>query len=99
VTETAKASAKKPVRRKSRVQLGDIPSASSNKAKKLTVLEKSAMDWRSHVDSHTESHVKDELDANRRGGGYLEKVQFLEDVGERRDKLFEESRAKKRRQA
>ena len=43
------------------------------------------------------TRLKDELDANRRGGGYLEKVQFLNEVGDRRDKLLEESKDKKRR--
>ncbi|KZV76855.1 hypothetical protein PENSPDRAFT_345798 [Peniophora sp. CONT] len=86
---------KKPGRRKSRIQLGDIPSTASQKAKKLTTIEKSAMDWRAH--SQSDAQLKDDLDANRRGGGYLEKVQFLNDVGDRRDKLLEENKDKKRR--
>ncbi|VDC03753.1 unnamed protein product [Peniophora sp. CBMAI 1063] len=86
---------KKPGRRKSRVQLSDIPSASSQKAKKLSTIEKSAIDWKAH--SRDDAQLMDELDANRRGGGYLEKVQFLNDVGDRRDKLLEESKDKKRR--
>lgn len=86
---------KKLARRKSRVQLGDIPSASAQTAKKLSTIEKSAMDWRAH--SQSDAQLKDELDANRRGGGYLEKVQFLDDVGDRRDKLLEENKDKKRR--
>ena len=89
--------AKKPMRRKSRVQLAEIPSASSQKAKKLTTLEKSAMDWQEHVASQPNAKLQDELDANRRGGGYLDKMRFLNDVGDRRDKLLEDSKSGKRR--
>ena len=85
----------KPGRRKSRIQLSEIPSAGSQKAKKLTTVEKSAIDWKAHAQDNAQ--LKDELDANRRGGGYLEKVQFLNDVGDRRDKLLEERKERKRR--
>jgi hypothetical protein len=69
---------------------------SSAKAKKLTTLDKSSMDWRAHV-NESEPSVKDELEANRRGGGYLEKVEFLKRVDERKDGLIEMSKGKRRR--
>ena len=71
-----------------------IPKASQ--AKKITTLDKSAMDWRAHVSSQS-SDVKDELDDNRRGGGYLEKVDFLKRVQDRREDAFEASKLSKRR--
>ena len=58
------------------------------------------MDWKSHVaTSGTDSGLQDELTANRRGGGYLEKVEFLQRVGERREEALEASKAGKRRRA
>ncbi|KAF8119937.1 bucentaur or craniofacial development-domain-containing protein, partial [Boletus edulis] len=71
-----------------------IPKASQ--AKKITTLDKTAMDWRAHVASQS-GDVKDELDANRRGGGYLEKVDFLKRVQDRREEAFEGSKLNKRR--
>jgi Bucentaur or craniofacial development len=53
------------------------------------------MDWRAHIES--QSGVKDELEANRRGGGYLEKMDFLHRVEERREDVFEASKSSKRR--
>ncbi|KAG1741462.1 bucentaur or craniofacial development-domain-containing protein [Suillus paluster] len=82
---------KPPGPRKPRTSLADIP---TQKAKKITTLDKSAMDWRAHV---TSSDVKDELDANRRGGGYLEKMDFLKRVEDRREDAFEASKSNKRR--
>lgn len=67
------------------------------KATKLTTLDKSAMDWKSHVTGAQDPALKDELDANRRGGGYLEKVDFLQRVGERKDEAFEANKSSKRR--
>jgi len=82
---------KPPGPRKPRKSLADIP---TQKAKKITTLDKSAMDWRAHV---TSSDVKDELDANRRGGGYLEKMDFLQRVEDRREDVFEANKSNKRR--
>lgn len=93
----AKPPAKRPGPRKPKVSLAAIPTASSQKAKKLSTLEKSAMDWRAHVQASEEAGLKDELDANRRGGGYLEKVEFLNRVEERREDVFEASKGSKRR--
>ncbi|KIK41700.1 hypothetical protein CY34DRAFT_805792 [Suillus luteus UH-Slu-Lm8-n1] len=85
------ATRKPPGPRKPRTLLADIP---TQKAKKITTLDKSAMDWRAHV---TSSDVKDELDANRRGGGYLEKMDFLKRVEDRREDAYEASKSNKRR--
>ncbi|KAG2340974.1 hypothetical protein BDR05DRAFT_966226 [Suillus weaverae] len=87
------ATRKPPGPRKPRTSLADIP---TQKAKKITTLDKSAMDWRTHV---TSSDVKDELDANRRGGGYLEKMDFLKRVEDRREDAYEASKSNKRRRA
>lgn len=71
------------------------------KPKQLTTFQKSAMDWRAHIASEEQLGVgvKDELEANRRegGGGYLEKVEFLERVGQRREEIFESAKSSKRR--
>ncbi|KAF8156988.1 bucentaur or craniofacial development-domain-containing protein, partial [Crassisporium funariophilum] len=88
---------RKPGPRKPRTSLASIPGAS--KAKKLSTLDKSAMDWRAHVQAEQESgsSVKDELEANRRGGGYLEKVEFLKRVEERKEENLDALKSKKRR--
>ncbi|KAJ8087383.1 hypothetical protein PM082_006213 [Marasmius tenuissimus] len=91
----AKPPPKRPGPRKSKIQLSATPS--SSKPKKITMLEKSAMDWRSHVGSPGDSELKDELEANRRGGGYLEKVEFLERVQERKEEVLEHNKGTKRR--
>ncbi|KAE9396439.1 hypothetical protein BT96DRAFT_996695 [Gymnopus androsaceus JB14] len=72
---------------------------SRNAPKKLTTLEKSAMDWRSHLSTADNDTLKDELEANRKqgGGGYLEKVEFLDRVSERRESLLDASKSGKRR--
>lgn len=41
------------------------------------------MDWKSLTSS--DKHLADELQANRRSGGYLEKQAFLERVSERKE--------------
>ncbi|KAJ3935785.1 MAG: bucentaur or craniofacial development-domain-containing protein [Lentinula lateritia] len=86
--------------RKSKITLGEIPGTlRSARPTKLTTLEKSAMDWRSHVSKQDNNALKDELEANRKqgGGGYLEKVEFLERVSERRESLLDSSKSAKRR--
>ena len=56
------------------------------------------MDWRAHVEgAEPDSGLKDEHDANRKGGGYLEKVEFLQRVEQRKEDALEASRATKRR--
>lgn len=86
---------KRPGPRKPRKSLAALPS--SQKAKKLTTLDKSAMDWSAHVNTQQDSAIKDELEANRRSGGYLEKVEFLKRVEERKDDVIETSKSHKRR--
>ncbi|KAL1759265.1 hypothetical protein FB107DRAFT_205534 [Schizophyllum commune] len=68
----------------------------------LTTLDKSALDWHSHIQSHTVDQsqatpLRDELDAHRRGGGsYLEKVAFMQRVEQRREGLLEAGRGGRR---
>ncbi|KAJ7698825.1 hypothetical protein B0H16DRAFT_1644597 [Mycena metata] len=75
-TSSTRPLAKRPGPRKPKTSLAAIP---AQKARKLSTLDKSAMDWRAHVNAEP-SDVKDELDANRRGGGYLEKDARKEDA-------------------
>ncbi|EKM57045.1 uncharacterized protein PHACADRAFT_254571 [Phanerochaete carnosa HHB-10118-sp] len=87
---------KRPGPRKPKTQLAPLPGA--QKAKKLTTLDKSALDWRAHVEgAPPEAGLRDELDVHRRGGGYLEKVEFLQRVEQRKEEALEASRATKRR--
>lgn len=83
--------------RKSKVTLAPLPG--STKPKKMTTLEKSALDWKSHLQSESAagSSLTDELSANRRAGGYLEKVEFLKRVDERKDETLESLKSSKRR--
>ncbi|KAH9926736.1 bucentaur or craniofacial development-domain-containing protein [Fomitopsis serialis] len=92
---TSKPPAKRPGPRKPKTTLAPLPGA--QKAKKLTTLDKSAMDWRTHVQTEGRSELKDELEANRRGGGYLEKVEFLQRVEERKADALGASTFKRRR--
>lgn len=93
-SSTPKPPGRRPGPRRSKVTLAPLP---SGKAKKLSTLEKSAMDWRAHVAAEAGSGLQEELDANRKGGGYLEKVDFLKRVDERKDDILEASRSSKRR--
>ena len=99
ISTTTSASAKPPVRkpgpRKPKTSLAPLPGPS--KTKKLSTLDKSAMDWQTHVHSEQHSGLKDELEANRKAGGYLEKVQFLKRVEERKDGTLESLKSTKRR--
>jgi len=61
--------------------------------KKMTTLEKSQLDWKTH--SAADAKLQAELEANRRSGGYLQKKDFLDRVGERRAETFD-SRTGKR---
>jgi hypothetical protein len=45
------------------------------------------MDWKNHTAG--DKSINDELEANRKAGGYLQKKDFLERVGERRMDTFE----------
>lgn len=86
----------RPGPRKPKKTLAPLPS-SAQKAKKLTTLGMSAMEWRAHVDTVEASGLGDELDANRRGGGYLEKVEFLQRVEDREQDALDASKSKRRR--
>ncbi|PIL30864.1 hypothetical protein GSI_07033 [Ganoderma sinense ZZ0214-1] len=92
----AKVPGRRPGPRKAKSKLADIPTK-KEPVKKLTTLDKSAMDWRAHVQGDASTEMKDELDANRRGGGYLEKVEFLERVEARKEDVLEASKGKRRR--
>jgi len=92
-TSSTRPLAKRPGPRKPKTSLAGIP---TQKARKLSTLDKSAMDWRAHVNAEP-SDVKDELDANRRGGGYLEKVEFLNRVDARKEDALEANKSGKRR--
>ncbi|KAG6853236.1 hypothetical protein C0991_005823 [Blastosporella zonata] len=94
---STKPPAKRPGPRKSRTTLAAIPTASQQKAKKISTLDKSAMDWQAHIQASSGSGLRDELEANRRGGGYLEKVEFLNRVEGRREDVIEASKGGKRR--
>jgi len=94
-TGQPKAAAKRPGPRKPKTNLAPLPG--SQKTKKLTTLDKSAMDWRAHVQTGESSNLKDELEANRRGGGYLEKVEFLHRVEERKSDALDATKTKRRR--
>jgi hypothetical protein len=97
LSDVAAAARKRPGPRKSKLSLAALPSPSAPKPKKLTTLDKSAMDWRAHVNSGTNSQLKDELEANRRGGGYLEKVEFMKRVDERKEAALDAVKSGKRR--
>ncbi|KAI0701966.1 bucentaur or craniofacial development-domain-containing protein [Cytidiella melzeri] len=86
---------KRPGPRKPKTKLAPLPEPA--KAKKLTTLDKSAMDWKAHISTTPDSALKDELDANRRGGGYLEKIEFLQRVDERKEQAFDANKSTKRR--
>jgi hypothetical protein len=97
---TSEPTTTRPGRRKPKRQLAEVPSAASRKGlKRLTTLEKSALDWKAHVDvsGEREPELASELEANRRGGGYLEKVEFLQRVGDRKNQALEANLDHKRR--
>lgn len=85
---------KRPGPRKPKTVLGPLPSSSTQGAKKLTTLDKSLMDWKTHT---VDSALQNELDANRKSGGYLEKVEFLQRVEERKEENLESLKSRKRR--
>lgn len=65
------------------------------KAKKLSTLDKSAMDWKEHVESSRD--IKEDLEANRRAGGYLDRVEFLQRVEQRKEAEREQIGSKRRK--
>ncbi|TBU48695.1 bucentaur or craniofacial development-domain-containing protein [Dichomitus squalens] len=93
---SAKTLGKRPGPRKAKGKLADVP-AKKEPVKKLTTLDKSAMDWRAHVQGGASAEMKDELEANRRGGGFLEKVEFLQRVEARKEEVLDANKGKRRR--
>jgi hypothetical protein len=87
---------KRPGPRKPKTTLAPLP---TSKPKKITTLDKSAMDWRAHIQTEQEmgSSLKDELEAHRKAGGYLEKVEFLKRVDERKEENMDDLKSSKRR--
>lgn len=96
-TPTQQVVNRRPGRRKPKVQLAELPSADSRKGKRLTTLEKSTLDWNAHANAPGEPELAAELEANRRGGGYLERVEFLQRVDDRKNQALEAGRDHKRR--
>lgn len=93
----AKPIAKRTAPRRTKSKLADIDIPKKEPVKRLTTLDKSAMDWRTHVAGDADAAMKDELEANRRGGGYLEKVEFLQRVEARKDEVLDANKGKRRR--
>jgi len=54
------------------------------------------MDWKTHTGG--DKAINDELEANRRAGGYLQKKDFLDRVGERRMESFDTVEERRKRQ-
>ncbi len=59
-------------------------SAVASRPKKISTLEMSRMEWNAHISSAPEEEVT-ELEQSRRAGGFLEKVDFLQRVDQRKD--------------
>ncbi len=55
------------------------------------------MDWNAHLHSEEAQGFKDDLELNRRGGGYLEKVEFLDRVGDRLEESISSLKNKRKR--
>lgn len=85
----------RPGPRKPKVSLVATPTTTP-KTKKLSTLDKSALEWQSYVSEDVDG-VQDTLVMNRRGGGYLEKVEFLQRVDDRKNDALEASKGTKRR--
>ena len=56
----------------------------------------SALDWKAHVNASSggEPELGAELEANMHGGGYLEKAEFLQRVGDRKNQTLEANKDK-----
>jgi hypothetical protein len=53
----------------------------------MLIRTQSQMDWKKHTAA--DQAINAELEANRRAGGYLQKKDFLDRVGERRMDTFD----------
>ncbi|KAF8419306.1 SWR1-complex protein 5, partial [Tirmania nivea] len=78
-TATTKPSLRRPLKRTSAFDSG--PTAAS-KAKKINTLEKSRLDWAGFVDKEG---IKEDLERQGKGGGYIDRQSFLGRVEERRE--------------
>ncbi|KAF9515135.1 hypothetical protein BS47DRAFT_1342295 [Hydnum rufescens UP504] len=65
---------------------GGLSALLTSRPKKISALEKSRLDWNEHISSES-TDVKSELEANRRGGGFLAKMDFLGRVEGRRENI------------
>ena len=83
-TNTTKPSLRRPLKRTSAFDSG--PTAAS-KAKKINTLEKSRLDWAGFVDKEG---IKDDLEKQGKGGGYIDRQSFLGRVEERREGRWKE---------
>lgn len=78
---------KKPAPRRSTKSKQSLAAlAAATKPKKISTLEKSRLDWNDHLTSSSSKEEVDELERMRKGGGgYLDKVDFLQRVDERKE--------------
>jgi len=91
-----------PPNPKKRKTFSSLPTPS--KPKKLTTLSKSMMDWNAHLTTAESSQnltreQVEELEANRKegGGGYIERVEFMERVRGRKDDVMSGNNGKRRK--
>jgi len=75
-----------PPRRTNKKSLASL--AAATKPRKITTLEKSKIDWQAHVQD-APPDLKDELEQNKRSGGYLDKIDFLQRVEDRKEEVRE----------
>lgn len=81
---TTKPTLRRPLKRTSAFDSG--PTAAS-KAKKINTLEKSRLDWAGFVDKEG---IKEDLERQGKGGGYIDRQSFLGRVEERREGVWKE---------
>ena len=87
---TQKAQFRRPLKRASNYDSGLLHP--NTKAQKMNTLDKSRLDWAGFVDKEG---IKEELDRQGKGGGYVDRQAFLGRVDERRDGLLKEGLKKK----
>ena len=83
-------SLRRPLKRASNFDAG--PLQANTKAQKMNTLDKSRLDWAGFVDKEG---IKDDLDRQGKGGGYVDRQAFLGRVGERRQGIWKEGMKKK----
>ena len=90
VAVTQKVQFRRPLKRASNYDSGLLHP--NSKAQKMNTLDKSRLDWAGFVDKEG---IKDELDRQGKGGGYVDRQAFLGRVDERREGLLKECLKKK----